>query len=227
MKKLLVLAVVAMFTTSLIAQTQVVLKNAVDSANYAYGMVMAANVKRQMGKDFNPALYEAAFKAALDEKPTVFQVDNANKIFSDYNRSAQTKALQAYKAEQKKFLDSNKTRSGVVTTASGLQYEVLQKTTDPAAVSPKATDKVEVHYHGTLIDGTVFDSSVNRGEKISFGLNQVIRGWTEGLQLMKTGEKFRFFIPAELAYGDNPRAGGVIKPGAALIFDVELFRVNP
>ena len=86
---------------------------------------------------------------------------------------------------------------------------------------------MEVHYHGTLIDGTVFDSSVNRGEKISFGLNQVIRGWTEGLQLMKTGEKFRFFIPAELAYGDNPRAGGVIKPGAALIFDVELFRVNP
>ncbi|GHA37625.1 FKBP-type peptidyl-prolyl cis-trans isomerase [Photobacterium aphoticum] len=120
------------------------------------------------------------------------------------------------------FLLENKDKEGVKTTASGLQYQVLQEGT--GTVHPKATDKVTVHYHGTLIDGTVFDSSVQRGETIQFGLNQVIPGWTEGVQLMVEGEKTRFFIPAELAYGN--RSMGVIKPGSTLIFDVELFKIN-
>ncbi len=121
-----------------------------------------------------------------------------------------------------KFLENNSQSEGVQTTASGLQYKVLQPGT--GEVHPTATDRVKVHYHGTMIDGTVFDSSVERGEPISFGLNQVIAGWTEGLQLMVVGEKTRLFIPSNLAYGN--RAAGKIKPGSTLIFDVELIGIN-
>lgn len=120
------------------------------------------------------------------------------------------------------FLAENLKQEGVQVTDSGLQYLVLQPGT--GTVHPKATDKVTVHYHGTLIDGTVFDSSVERGEPIQFGLNQVIKGWTEGLQLMVEGEKTRLFIPSDLAYGN--RAIGSIPPGSVLIFDVELIKVN-
>lgn len=120
------------------------------------------------------------------------------------------------------FLEENGQREGVQTTASGLQYEVLEPGT--GSTNPTAADTVNVHYHGTLIDGTVFDSSVDRGEPISFGLNQVIPGWTEGLQLMVEGEKTRFFIPSNLAYGN--RAAGKIAPGSTLIFDVELLGIN-
>ena len=120
------------------------------------------------------------------------------------------------------FLAENKNKSGVKTTSSGLQYLVLNPS--QGTQHPAATDKVTVHYHGTLIDGTVFDSSVDRGESITFGLNQVIKGWTEGLQLMTVGEKTRFFIPSELAYGD--RNAGKIAGGSVLIFDVELLAIN-
>jgi len=120
------------------------------------------------------------------------------------------------------FLIENQNVDGVKATASGLQYQVLEPGT--GTVHPTATDRVKVHYHGTLIDGTVFDSSVDRGEPITFGLNQVIRGWTEGLQLMVEGEKTRLFIPSALAYGD--RAAGKIQPGSTLIFDVELIGIN-
>lgn len=120
------------------------------------------------------------------------------------------------------FLEKNAGEEGVKTTGFGLQYKVLQE--GNGTDHPKATDKVKVHYHGTLIDGTVFDSSVSRGEPISFPLNQVIQGWTEGLQLMVVGEKTRFFIPPDLAYGD--RNMGAIGPGSVLIFDVELLGIN-
>ena len=121
------------------------------------------------------------------------------------------------------FLEKNKLAEGVQSTASGLQYKVLQAGT--GSTHPTASDQVKVHYHGTLIDGTVFDSSVDRGEPIAFGLNQVIRGWTEGVQLMVEGEKTRFFIPSNLGYGNA--GSGKIKPGSTLIFDVELITINP
>mgnify|MGYP000336111968 CR=1 FL=1 len=120
------------------------------------------------------------------------------------------------------FLATNQSEDGVKTTDSGLQYKVL--TVGTGSTHPNANDKVKVHYHGTLTDGTVFDSSVARGEPISFGLNQVIKGWTEGLQLMVVGEKTRFFIPSELAYGN--RTSGPIPAGSTLIFDVELLGIN-
>ena len=132
------------------------------------------------------------------------------------------KASQEAKAEGEKFLAENAKREGVKTTASGLQYEVLEAT---IGQKPKATDTVRVHYEGTLIDGTVFDSSYKRGESISFPLNGVIKGWTEGLQLMSVGSKYKLFIPYQLAYGEHG-AGASIPPYAALIFTVELLGIE-
>ncbi|QIR15342.1 FKBP-type peptidyl-prolyl cis-trans isomerase [Shewanella aestuarii] len=120
------------------------------------------------------------------------------------------------------FLAENAKREGVVQTLSGLQYEVLTKSDNTE--HPTAQSNVTVHYHGTLIDGTVFDSSVDRGQTIAFSLNQVIKGWTEGVQLMTVGDKFRFYIPSQLAYGN--RSTGKIQGGSVLIFDVELFEIN-
>ena len=121
------------------------------------------------------------------------------------------------------FLAENAKKEGVKTTESGLQYKVLKEGTGK---SPKATDEVEVHYEGKLIDGTVFDSSIKRGQTISFPLNRVIKGWTEGVQLMKEGAKYQFFIPSKLGYGASGTPGGPIPPNAALIFEVELFKVK-
>ncbi len=143
-------------------------------------------------------------------------------VYYFYNNanSKKTAALNVEKGSA--FLAVNSTKDGVKTTASGLQYLVLQQGTGDK--HPSATNTVKVHYHGTLTDGTVFDSSVERGETISFPLNRVIPGWTEGVQLMKTGDKFRFFIPSNLAYGN--RSTGKIPAGSTLIFDVELFAIE-
>lgn len=144
-------------------------------------------------------------------------------IFLFVRNSASTKKAAGENLERgAAFLTENSKVIDVKTTDSGLQYMVLKEGVGTA--HPSATDKVKVHYHGTLIDGTVFDSSVERGEPISFGLNQVIKGWTEGLQLMVVGEKTRLFIPSELGYGNRP--AGKIGPGSVLIFDVELLGIN-
>ena len=136
--------------------------------------------------------------------------------------SGNKKSAEENKQKGADFLEANKDAVDVITTASGLQYLVLEQGTGQQ--HPEARDTVKVHYHGTLLDGTVFDSSVERGEPIEFGLGQVIKGWTEGLQLMVVGQKTRLFIPSELAYGN--RSAGAIKPGSTLIFDVELLEIN-
>jgi peptidylprolyl isomerase len=135
---------------------------------------------------------------------------------------ADTKLADFNKEQGQTFLESNAKNVNVKTTDSGLQYEVM--TEGAGTEHPKASDSVKVHYHGTLVDGTVFDSSVDRGEPISFGLNQVIKGWTEGVQLMVVGEKTKFTIPSDLGYGN--RSAGAIPPGSVLIFEVELLGIN-
>jgi len=160
---------------------------------------------------------QGANKFSQQEMQEVFQ------IIQQRVTESQSKAANVEKERGQKFLEENKKNKDVKVTPSGLQYKII---TLGKGIKPSATDKVKVHYHGTTIDGVVFDSSVERGEPIVFGLNQVIPGWTEGLQLMPEGSKFIFYIPSELAYGDRG-AGNDIKPGAALIFEVELFEVNP
>jgi FKBP-type peptidyl-prolyl cis-trans isomerase FklB len=141
----------------------------------------------------------------------------ADKLFNMKNEKAEVNL----KAGQD-FLEANKTKPGVISLPSGLQYEVITEGTGP---KPSASNKVTCHYHGTLIDGTVFDSSVKRGQPASFPLNMVIAGWTEGLQLMSVGSKWRFFIPANLGYGDR-QVSAQIGPNSTLIFDVELLGIN-
>ena len=143
--------------------------------------------------------------------------------FMFYNKSKKNKQAAIENASAgSAFLADNAKDPDVVTTESGLQFKILQ--TGTGDIHPKATDNVKVHYHGTLVDGRVFDSSVERNEPISFGLNQVIKGWTEGVQLMVVGEKRRLFIPSGLAYGQS--SAGIITPGSTLIFDVELLEIN-
>ncbi len=199
------------------------LKTAADSASYAYGIVLMATAQKQLTTDYHQEAFLAAVQAAANGDSTRFTLEQSNQVFNEYNKTAQQKAAAGYKTSNQKFLEENKKRQGVTTTASGLQYEVMKR--GAGTVSPKPTDKVEVHYHGTFIDGRVFDSSVDRGKTSSFGLNQVISGWTEGLQLMHEGDKFKFFIPYNLAYGEQGRQS--IKGFSTLIFEVELFKINP
>lgn len=227
MKKTALCFVFAAMAVGVFAQKEkpVALKTAVDSVNYAFGMTMANNLKKVMDADINFDMFLAGLKAMLNGSATQITSEEANRLFGDYNtRIAQPRLAARWKEDNQKFLEENKKRPGVITTASGLQYEIMHKGT--GTVSPTATDRVEVHYHGTMIDGQVFDSSVQRGKTITFGLNQVIPGWTEGLQLMKEGDKFKFYIPYNLAYGEQAR-GNIIKGYSTLIFEVELFKVNP
>jgi len=138
------------------------------------------------------------------------------------NQPLSNEEVEKIKTDGEAFLAANKKRKGVKTTASGLQYEVMR---EGFGAKPGLTSRVKVHYHGTTPDGEVFDSSVDRGQPAEFGLNQVIKGWTEGLQLMSGGSKFKFFIPQELAYGANPQPGSIIKPFMPLVFEVELLEI--
>lgn len=150
--------------------------------------------------------------------------DEARDYFNGTMEALQAKKMEAQYNDNKvagqNFLAENAKKEGVITTASGLQYEVIKKGNGPL---PKDTDKVKVHYHGTLVDGTVFDSSVDRGQPAEFGVTQVIKGWVEGLQLMPVGSKYKFYIPQELAYGSQSQ--GQIKPFSTLIFEVELLEI--
>nr|WP_321358158.1 FKBP-type peptidyl-prolyl cis-trans isomerase [uncultured Draconibacterium sp.] len=202
------------------------LETSADSVSYAIGVLVGANNKQQLetapgSSEMNIEAMAAAFRlASLGEELEIAEED-ANAIVQNFFRQAADREAQANLEEGNKFLEENGKREGVITTDSNLQYEVL---TEGTGEKPSATDKVRVHYHGTLIDGTVFDSSVDRGEPAVFGVNQVIPGWTEALQLMPVGSKWKVFIPSDLAYG--PRgAGADIGPNAALIFEVELLEI--
>lgn len=185
-------------------------------------MSIAGSLVQQDLEGIDPEVMAQAIRDVFEGKPLTYQPEQANEIIQDYLAKATVTKFETIKNEGEAFLASNATREGVKTTQSGLQYEVI---TEGQGKKPGATDSVTVHYHGTLIDGVVFDSSIQRGQPATFGVHQVIPGWTEALQLMSVGSKYRLYIPQELAYGANPHPGGAIKPYSALIFDVELLTI--
>ncbi|MBR6140161.1 MAG: FKBP-type peptidyl-prolyl cis-trans isomerase [Bacteroidaceae bacterium] len=193
----------------------------VDKISYALGLGIGQQIKSMNIENFSIEDFTKSIADVLEGKPTAFSAREAQMMLQEYFTKKQKEEAQAHIAEGKAYLDANAKKAGVVVTKSGLQYEVLQEGTGK---SPKATDTVRCHYEGRLLDGTIFDSSYKRGEPADFGLNQVIPGWTEGVQLMKEGAKFRFTIPYLLAYGEQG-AGASIPPFSTLIFDVELVKV--
>jgi FKBP-type peptidyl-prolyl cis-trans isomerase FkpA len=195
-----------------------------DSVSYAIGLQVGQNLKANgLEADVNVDMLARAIYEVLNGKKHLFAGDTATDVLmKHFNPQAYTEKV-ANDEKSKKFFDENAKKAGVKTTSSGLQYEVVSEGTGP---KPKSTDMVKVHYTGKLMDGTTFDSSVERGEPATFPLNGVIPGWTEGLQLMNVGSKYKFYIPGKLAYGaqGQPQAG--IGPNATLIFDVELLSIE-
>ena len=192
------------------------------AVSYCVGMSIAGSLLEQNLSEISPEILAEAVKDAFEGKEPKFSPDDANQIIHAFITKQGEKQFAQIKEMGEDFLKANKEREGIFTTPSGLQYEVIQAAEGP---KPAATNTVSVHYHGTLIDGTVFDSSVQRGQPASFGVHQVIPGWTEALQLMPLGAKYRLYIPQELAYGAHPHPGGAIQPYSALIFDVELLEI--
>ena len=217
---------VVLFGFTALAQKKakkVVLKNQIDSVSY----LMGVNIGNSLGKEMSEANFELiiqGFRDAVAKGRLVCQ-DSTDMVLSMYfqekamlKQAEEDKKSEVYKVAGEKFLADNGKKPGVVTTASGLQYQIIK---EGDGAHPGAESTVKVHYHGTTIEGIVFDSSVERGEPIEFPLNQVIPGWTEGVQLMSKGAKYKFFIPQELAYGSSSPTP-VITPYSCLVFEVEL-----
>src|SRR5437660_105770 len=199
-------------------------KDQKDKVSYSLGLNIGFNLGRQ-NVPINPDALVAGIKDAIAGKPqlTPDQIKETMTAFEKDMEQKQKTAADKNALEGTKFLEENKKKEGVKTTASGLQYKVVKEGTGP---QPKATDIVTANYRGTLIDGTEFDSSYKRGEPATFPLNGVIKGWTEGVQLMKVGSKYQLFIPSNLAYGDRA-VGPDITPNSTLIFEVELLGAKP
>ena len=193
----------------------------IQKISYALGLGIGQQLKSMNIENFSVSEFARSIEDVMSGKETEMSAKDAQILLNEYFQKKQEEEAKANIAEGKAFLEENGKREGVVTTKSGLQYEVL---TEGTGNSPKATDKVRCHYEGRLTDGSVFDSSYQRGEPADFGLNQVIAGWTEGVQLMKEGAKYRFHIPYLLGYGERG-AGASIPPYATLVFDVELIKV--
>lgn len=197
------------------------LQTKIDTVSYGIGQDIGNTLKTQGLDSLNLNVLRHAIEDALKDT-TLVAKETANMSISNYLQQIKAEKMQKNKEAGEKFLAENKTKPGVVALPSGLQYQILKEGNGP---KPTAADKVKTHYHGTLIDGTVFDSSVERGQPISFPVGGVIKGWTEALQLMPVGSKWRLFIPSDLAYGER-QAGPKIGPNSALIFDVELLDIE-
>jgi FKBP-type peptidyl-prolyl cis-trans isomerase FklB len=234
MKKLILLLLVILSAFKLFAQSKkkyaskaaapvaiVRLNNLTDSLSYSIGIMVASFYKQQGITNINDTLVNKAIKDKMKGDSTLLTEQQCNQVLMGFIEKAKADKASVAKKQGEVFLAENKTKPGVVTTASGLQYIVLKEGTGP---KPLATDKVKCDYEGRLIDGTVFDSSVKQGKPIEFAVNGVIPGWTEALQLMNTGSKYRLFIPSNLAYGDQ-QMGSDIKPGSTLIFEVNLIEI--
>ena len=218
----------AILVTGLQAQDTATLETQKDRVSYALGYSLGSNLKRE-GIDLDPQVFARAIEDLLNDRPTAMTEEEARTTWQQYQQELFQKKEQerAAKAAENKsagaaWLATNKEKEGVVQLESGLQYKVIKEGTGE---SPTANDTVQVHYRGTLIDGTEFDSSISRGQPATFNPTRVIKGWTEALQLMKEGSKWELYIPSDLAYGDAGQ-GAQILPGSTLIFEVELLKVN-
>lgn len=199
-----------------------------EKVSYAIGNSIGNNFKQQ-GIEVDPTIVAQAIKDVLTDSSLALTEEQMEEVMMNFQRTMQqkqrehqSKAGEANKAAGKAFLEENKKAAGIVTLPSGLQYQVMKEGNGP---KPKLSDKVTTHYHGTLLDGKVFDSSVRRGQPASFPVSGVIAGWTEALQLMPVGSKWKLFIPSDLAYGERG-AGADIGPGTTLIFEVELLSIG-
>ncbi len=197
------------------------LKTQTDSLSYSIGIMVATFYKQQGITSINNELVNKAIQDKMKGDSTLLNEQQCNQVVMSYIEKAKAEKSAAAKKLGQDFLAANKSKPGVITTATGLQYIVLKEGTGP---KPVATDKVKCDYEGKLIDGTVFDSSIKQGKPIEFAVNGVIKGWTEALQLMPVGSQYRLFIPSDLAYGDQ-QMGPDIKPGSTLIFDVTLIEI--
>jgi len=193
-----------------------------DKFSYCVGVLVAQNLKSQGLDEVQSTDLATGIADVISGNSLKFSMEEANKILEEHMKAKAMKAYEKNVAEGQAFLENNAKKEGVTSLVSGLQYEVL---TEGRGASPSSTDQVTTHYHGTLIDGQVFDSSVQRGQPATFPVNGVIQGWVEALQLMKVGSKWRLYVPHHLAYGDRG-AGEMIKPFSTLIFDVELLKIN-
>ncbi len=236
-KKLAVVAItVSMFSCGNQVQDVKILETELDSVSYAVGLSMSGQLKSNFS-EVNKSILAQGIRNGLDSTNLLIDAKDMQEVLSGYfkkkqqaqmeeQQAAASKAAEAKFGENKKagedFLEANKSKKGVKTTESGIQYIVLKEGSGEKPAGPMT--KVKVHYHGTNIEGNVFDSSVDKGTPATFGLNQVIKGWTEGVQLMNEGAKYKFFIPQELAYGAQQR-GENIKPFSTLIFEIELLEV--
>ena len=222
MKKFLILALISAFMINVNAQKvkDVKMKTENDSLSYAFGISIADNLEKQKIANLNPLAVGRAFQD-LYNKETKISVEDANQLIKTHFENQEAEKHKEATEESEKFLTENAKKEGVVTLESGLQYKVIK---EGSGISPVGEDKVKVHYEGTLIDGTKFDSSYDRGEPAEFGVSQVIKGWTEALLLMKEGSVWMLYIPYDLAYGSR-QAGQNIKPFSTLIFKVELISI--
>jgi len=198
------------------------LNSQIDSVSYCLGVSVASNLKASGFEGLESGKLSNAFDDVFSDSELKISEEEANILINEYFVQLSQKKSEDAILKGSTFLQENSLKEGVFTTESGLQYMIVNQ---GDGNTPNLDDKVTVHYHGTLIDGTVFDSSVDRGEPASFGVNQVIPGWTEALQLMNVGSKYKLFIPSNLAYGERG-AGGSIGPNETLIFDVELLSIN-
>lgn len=192
-----------------------------DTISYSLGVSVANNLSSQGLDEVNASAFAKGVEDVFAEKDLSITPDMADQLLASYFTNLREREMEENQAAGKEFLAENKEKQNIMTTESGLQYEVLQEGT---GASPDSSDRVQVHYTGKTIDGEVFDSSVERGEPATFRVDQVISGWTEGLQLMDVGSKYRFYIPSDLAYGQQG-AGNRIPPNSVLIFDVELLDI--
>lgn len=221
-----ILPVTLLATASLLScngqkgKSTVKLKNEVDSVSYAIGLSLGDNFKKDKLDSLDLEIMMKGIKAVLNGDSLAFDAKTSQATIQSYFGAKQKREGEANLAKGRKYLEENGKKSGVKTLPDGLQYEVIKEGT---GATPGDTQTVEVHYHGTLIDGTVFDSSVERGQPAQFPVNRVIKGWTEALQMMKVGSKWKLTIPPDLAYGD--RGQGKIPANSVLIFEVELLNV--